>query len=150
MHYIVNECLEAGSVEHKFRSLIGQWPRAPRKVHTDSPHWLLWGTQRVRADKCISCNELHETGGGEAGIRTLGRGLCPFNGLANRRLQPLGHLTASTTREPAGTGRNTDYTPMSAVVRPPRQPSAARPRAVTRSPRGPPAAPTGTRAGPPP
>ena len=32
--------------------------------------------------------------GGEAGIRTLGRGLSPYNGLANRRLQPLGHLTA--------------------------------------------------------
>jgi hypothetical protein len=33
--------------------------------------------------------------GGEAGIRTLGRGLSPYNGLANRRLQPLGHLTMS-------------------------------------------------------
>jgi hypothetical protein len=32
--------------------------------------------------------------GGEAGIRTLGRTLRPYNGLANRRLQPLGHLTA--------------------------------------------------------
>ena len=31
--------------------------------------------------------------GGEAGIRTLGRGFGPYNGLANRRLQPLGHLT---------------------------------------------------------
>jgi hypothetical protein len=31
--------------------------------------------------------------GGEAGIRTLGRALRPYNGLANRRLQPLGHLT---------------------------------------------------------
>ena len=31
--------------------------------------------------------------GGEAGIRTLGRVLKPYNGLANRRLQPLGHLT---------------------------------------------------------
>jgi hypothetical protein len=31
--------------------------------------------------------------GGEAGIRTLGTGLSPYNGLANRRLQPLGHLT---------------------------------------------------------
>ena len=44
--------------------------------------------------------------GGEAGIRTLGRGLSPFNGLANRRLQPLGHLTASEEslryRTPAG------------------------------------------------
>ena len=32
--------------------------------------------------------------GGEAGIRTLGTGFGPYNGLANRRLQPLGHLTA--------------------------------------------------------
>ena len=34
--------------------------------------------------------------GGEAGIRTLGRALRPYNGLANRRLQPLGHLTFIT------------------------------------------------------
>ena len=32
--------------------------------------------------------------GGEAGIRTLGTAFRPYNGLANRRLQPLGHLTA--------------------------------------------------------
>src|SRR5215831_10589002 len=52
--------------------------------------------------------------GGEAGIRTLGRAFRPYNGLANRLLQPLGHLTAlvqvyrtqaltrtfSTTKEP--------------------------------------------------
>src|SRR5258708_22372265 len=31
--------------------------------------------------------------GGEAGIRTLDTGFSPYNGLANRRLQPLGHLT---------------------------------------------------------
>src|SRR4029079_14964706 len=31
---------------------------------------------------------------GEAGIRTLGTAFRPYNGLANRRLQPLGHLTA--------------------------------------------------------
>jgi hypothetical protein len=31
--------------------------------------------------------------GGEAGIRTLGTAFRPYNGLANRRLQPLGHLT---------------------------------------------------------
>jgi hypothetical protein len=35
--------------------------------------------------------------GGEAGIRTLGRGLSPYNGLANRRFRPLSHLTARTT-----------------------------------------------------
>ena len=33
--------------------------------------------------------------GGEAGIRTLDTAFRPYNGLANRRLQPLGHLTVS-------------------------------------------------------
>src|SRR5262249_13595395 len=33
--------------------------------------------------------------GGEAGIRTLDTAFRPYNGLANRRLQPLGHLTAN-------------------------------------------------------
>jgi hypothetical protein len=33
--------------------------------------------------------------GGEAGIRTLDTAFGPYNGLANRRLQPLGHLTAT-------------------------------------------------------
>jgi hypothetical protein len=31
--------------------------------------------------------------GGEGGIRTLDTGVSPYNGLANRRLQPLGHLS---------------------------------------------------------
>jgi hypothetical protein len=31
--------------------------------------------------------------GGERGIRTLDTGVSPYNGLANRRLQPLGHLS---------------------------------------------------------
>ena len=39
-------------------------------------------------------NESGGITGGEAGIRTLDRGLSPYNGLANRRLRPLGHLTA--------------------------------------------------------
>ena len=30
---------------------------------------------------------------GESGIRTRGTGVNPYNGLANRRLQPLGHLS---------------------------------------------------------
>src|SRR5271154_5409164 len=36
--------------------------------------------------------------GGEGGIRTLGTGVSPYNGLANRRLQPLGHLSTITYR----------------------------------------------------
>ena len=41
----------------------------------------------------------NEKYGGEAGIRTLGRALRPYNGLANRRLQPLGHLTLGGSSE---------------------------------------------------
>jgi hypothetical protein len=33
--------------------------------------------------------------GGERGIRTPDTGFSPYNGLANRRLQPLGHLSGS-------------------------------------------------------
>src|SRR3974390_3366939 len=43
--------------------------------------------------KCLCWKEFARTGG-ERGIRTLGTGFSPYNGLANRRLQPLGHLTA--------------------------------------------------------
>jgi hypothetical protein len=42
-----------------------------------------------RADRQVGAKRI----GGEAGIRTLGTGFGPYNGLANRRLQPLGHLT---------------------------------------------------------
>ena len=33
--------------------------------------------------------------GGDGGIRTLDRALQPYNGLANRRLQPLGHVSVA-------------------------------------------------------
>jgi hypothetical protein len=33
--------------------------------------------------------------GGEGGIRTPGRSFGPYNGLANRRIQPLCHLSAA-------------------------------------------------------
>ena len=49
--------------------------------------------RRAQGGKTI--NKSGQEIGGEAGIRTLGRALRPYNGLANRRLQPLGHLTAS-------------------------------------------------------
>ena len=32
--------------------------------------------------------------GGEGGIRTLGTGVSPYNGLANRRIRPLCHLSS--------------------------------------------------------
>jgi hypothetical protein len=35
---------------------------------------------------------------GEAGIRTRGTGLTPYNGLANRRFKPLSHLSSRVSR----------------------------------------------------
>src|SRR4026209_9017 len=42
-------------------------------------------------------NESGGITGGEAGIRTLDTAFRPYNGLANRRLRPLGHLTATSS-----------------------------------------------------
>ena len=48
-----------------------------------------------RLNPCrVAKTERMRGNGGEAGIRTLGTAFRPYNGLANRRLQPLGHLTA--------------------------------------------------------
>src|SRR5271157_4866605 len=41
----------------------------------------------------VTGNRGIENSGGEGGIRTPGTGFSPYNGLANRRLQPLGHLS---------------------------------------------------------
>jgi hypothetical protein len=45
-------------------------------------------------------NESGGKTGGEAGIRTLGTTFRSYNGLANRRLQPLGHLTDPVSIRP--------------------------------------------------
>src|SRR5271163_4798472 len=41
----------------------------------------------------ITFQKVISTYGGDGGIRTLDRALQPYNGLANRRLQPLGHVS---------------------------------------------------------
>ncbi len=41
---------------------------------------------------------LESSAGGDGGIRTLDRALQPYNGLANRRLQPLGHVSRAKKR----------------------------------------------------
>ena len=43
--------------------------------------------------------------GGAGGIRTLDRALQPYNGLANRRLQPLGHSSISADMPDARASR---------------------------------------------
>src|SRR6266568_9186426 len=44
---------------------------------------------------CKFSRRLNSATGGEGGIRTPGRGFSPYNGLANRRIQPLCHLSAA-------------------------------------------------------
>jgi hypothetical protein len=46
-----------------------------------------------------------KAGGGAGGIRTLDRALQPYNGLANRRLQPLGHSSVKADMPDAGASR---------------------------------------------
>src|SRR5436853_3436975 len=47
---------------------------------------------RVRQKKHLFIRLVH----GEGGIRTLDTGFSPYNGLANRPVQPLGHLSSRT------------------------------------------------------
>src|SRR6185437_12339280 len=50
--------------------------------------------RRKNCLQVIEVNGLEDSlTGGEGGIRTPDRGVSPYNGLANRRLQPLGHLS---------------------------------------------------------
>src|SRR6202165_2110430 len=48
---------------------------------------------------------LKQYSGGDGGIRTLDRALQPYNGLANRRLQPLGHISGKADMPDAGASR---------------------------------------------
>ena len=106
-------------LRHTFCSHLATRGAPPRAIQELAGHRELGMTQRymhlspAALDSAIrlldqpfslqSCGDILETGrvseknnltGGEAGIRTLGRAFGPYNGLANRRLQPLGHLTA--------------------------------------------------------
>jgi hypothetical protein len=51
---------------------------------------ILLAADTGASDEAIATGE---DAGGDGGIRTLDRALQPYNGLANRRLQPLGHIS---------------------------------------------------------
>jgi hypothetical protein len=53
--------------------------------------------------RCVRAG--HAKTGGAGGIRTLDRALQPYNGLANRRLQPLGHSSVRADMPDAGASR---------------------------------------------
>src|SRR5436853_1000877 len=60
--------------------------------------------------------------GGEGGIRTLGTGVSPYNGLANRRIRPLCHLSGdaeikfTTVRAALSGGQNQEPAPATVRV----------------------------------
>ena len=53
----------------------------------------------------MNFNSMVSKFGGDGGIRTLDRALQPYNGLANRRLQPLGHSSIEADMPDAGATR---------------------------------------------
>lgn len=66
-----------------------------RTVHKVDFGWrLIWSPAAVNKENIQHFNEMEILDGGDRGIRTLDRALQPYNGLANRRLQPLGHVSA--------------------------------------------------------
>ena len=59
------------------------------------PTFLVLQTGARRGVKIMTrpLRGLFLSNGGEGGIRTLGTGVSPYNGLANRRIRPLCHLS---------------------------------------------------------
>jgi hypothetical protein len=54
---------------------------------------VLKGESRKFLRLVVNGKSCDECAGGEGGIRTLGTGVSPYNGLANRRIRPLCHLS---------------------------------------------------------
>jgi hypothetical protein len=82
--------------------------RSGRESSTAGPSWsaliwsLIWTVNRTRvrlpnqtgtAVRITNLEIPDKSNGGEGGIRTLGTGVSPYNGLANRRIRPLCHLS---------------------------------------------------------
>ena len=56
-----------------------------KRLNKEKPRWEI-----IQSGFCIRLAKLEN---GEGGIRTLDTGNPPYDGLANRCLQPLGHLS---------------------------------------------------------
>src|SRR5882672_707366 len=78
------------------------WHRGNREVHLRAERF--GGNLRLACQPHFTSARREQKVGGEAGIRTLDTGFSPYNGLANRRLQPLGHLTCGNRRSPVRSG----------------------------------------------
>ena len=73
-------------------------------VHTSEKYVKIRIYPHIRGRRRTSVYRLlEEVDGGDAGIRTLDTALGPYNGLANRRLQPLGHVSVKADKHLART-----------------------------------------------
>lgn len=80
--------------------LVGPMPSSAaascNKAFGEEQRWRL--TERISAGAALAWKPAEHGAGGGEGIRTLDKALGPYNGLANRRLQPLGHPSAGAVR----------------------------------------------------
>src|SRR5262245_11489171 len=95
---------------HDNSALISTW-RANRSAPPAVPRsdqrvgWAPIRARRWRRHKAYLYQALTGITGGDGGIRTLDRPLQAYNGLANRRLQPLGHVSGSADMPDARASR---------------------------------------------
>ena len=68
---------------------------APSRVHS-AP---FPGSELCKAGNLLIFNHFPTENGGERGIRTLGRDLNPYGGLANHCFKPLSHLSEKVARQ---------------------------------------------------
>ena len=72
------------------------WPGARARLDRYRRIRQVGDAARCTADPLSRCRTTTRSeAGGDGGIRTPDRGLGPYNGLANRRLQPLGHVSTA-------------------------------------------------------
>ena len=74
---------------------------------------VLKGESRKFLRLVVNGKSCDECAGGEGGIRTLGTGVSPYNGLANRRIRPLCHLSGVCGATVYHAIREWRYTPQS-------------------------------------
>ena len=78
------------------RAFLARYRAFPNSKRGFSTSSLIQLDGRTRLETWYGGGE--RSAGGDGGIRTLDRALQPYNGLANRRLQPLGHISGRNAR----------------------------------------------------
>jgi hypothetical protein len=88
---------------------VRHWPFPRARRHAPERYGQQYGLAKL----ATKLSKRNMGGGGDGGIRTLDTPLQAYNGLANRRLQPLGHVSSGGALIEA---RSTDCKPREAVA----------------------------------